>query len=91
MPLLDRLTSINDVSIIASTGMQSLEDVRIVYEYIKKKTDNIVLMHTTNIYPTPNRLVRLEGIREIMNTCKTLNVGLSDHTTSIWLHMEQWL
>lgn len=82
LPLIDRILSKEKVSIIASTGMQSLEDVKCVYDHIKKQTENIVLMHTTNLYPTPNELVRLEGIREIMNTCRTLNVGLSDHTTA---------
>ena len=60
--------------------MQKIEDVIEINNYIRKKTDNIILMHTTNLYPTPASLVRLESIREIMEECGTLNVGLSDHT-----------
>lgn len=82
LPLIDRILEVKDVSILASTGMQTLDTVKKVYNHMKEKTSNIVLMHTTNIYPTPNSLVRLEGIREIMEECKTMNVGLSDHTTS---------
>ena len=80
IPLLDRILEVNNSALIASTGMQKIEDVIEINNYIRKKTDNIILMHTTNLYPTPASLVRLESIREIMEECGTLNVGLSDHT-----------
>ena len=39
-------------------------------------------MHTTNLYPTPNHLVRLGGINELQSLIGISRVGLSDHTTS---------
>ena len=39
-------------------------------------------MHTTNLYPTPNNLVRLNSINELIESFPTQVIGLSDHTTS---------
>ena len=40
------------------------------------------LLHTTNLYPTPNRLVRLGAMTELQESFNDAVVGLSDHTTS---------
>ena len=37
-------------------------------------------MHTTNLYPTPNKLVRLNSITELKKNFPNLVIGLSDHT-----------
>ena len=39
-------------------------------------------MHTTNLYPTPNRLVRLGAMKEMLDNFPNLVYGLSDHTIS---------
>jgi len=39
-------------------------------------------LHTTNIYPTPDRLVRLGAMTELQKTFDDAVVGLSDHTVS---------
>jgi N-acetylneuraminate synthase len=39
-------------------------------------------MHTTNLYPTPNHLVRLGGMQALMDSFPNVPVGLSDHTLS---------
>ena len=39
-------------------------------------------MHTTNLYPTPNHLVRLESLVEMKKKFKDVVIGLSDHTKS---------
>tara|TARA_B110000438_G_C15557554_1_gene539697 strand:- start:276 stop:785 length:510 start_codon:yes stop_codon:yes gene_type:complete len=39
-------------------------------------------MHTTNLYPTPNHLVRLNSIKELINEFPNQVIGLSDHTES---------
>ena len=40
------------------------------------------LLHTTNLYPTPNHLVRLGAMVELQNNFPGAVVGLSDHTLS---------
>ena len=42
--------------------------------------NNIVLLHTTNLYPTPFHLVSL-GVTELRNIAGEY-IGLSDHTTN---------
>ena len=41
----------------------------------------MILLHTTNLYPTPFELVRLGGVSEFQEIAGEY-VGLSDHTTS---------
>ena len=69
--------------LIISTGMNTLDSViktcRLVEKYIG---DNFLLMHTTNLYPTPYHLVRLGGIKELQSIVGDSRVGLSDHTVS---------
>ena len=69
--------------LIISTGMNTIKKVietcKLVSNYIN---DNFLLMHTTNLYPTPNHLVRLGGINELQSLIGISRVGLSDHTTS---------
>ncbi len=67
--------------VILSTGMNSLESVRISVDIlISSGCPDICLMHTTNLYPTPDRLVRLGAFKELMETFCEFPVGLSDHT-----------
>lgn len=68
--------------IIISTGMNDLESCKRTYDYVKQFNSNIIFMHTTNLYPTPQRLVRLGGISELQKIIDIDSVGLSDHTTS---------
>ena len=69
--------------LIISTGMNTIKSVKktcdLVSKYIK---DNFLLMHTTNLYPTPYHLVRLGGIAELQKIVGKSRVGLSDHTQS---------
>ena len=39
-------------------------------------------MHTTNLYPTPDHLVRLDSVKELMKNFPKQVIGLSDHTMS---------
>ena len=49
---------------------------------MRKNKIAYALLHTTNIYPTPHHLVKLESIRELQRTFEDAVVGLSDHTLS---------
>ena len=69
--------------LIISTGMNTLESVKLSCQFVEKFIDqDFLLMHTTNLYPTPYHLVRLGGINELQNIVGLSRVGLSDHTQS---------
>ena len=62
--------------------MNDLESVKIAVQTISKYNVPIALLHTTNLYPTPPKLVRLGAMQELIKTFPNIPVGLSDHTTS---------
>jgi len=81
LPLLDHVSDFGKPMII-STGMNSLESVHQTVNFLKKKNAEFALLHTTNLYPTPNSLVRLGAMEVLMNEFPDLIIGLSDHTVS---------
>ena len=71
------------VPLIVSTGMTTLDSCKSTYDYLRElSVQDILMLHTTNIYPTPHNLVRLGGIAELQDIAGINSVGLSDHTTS---------
>ena len=68
--------------LILSTGMNSLDDVEKSVNIIRKYNIPYALLHTTNLYPTPNELVRLGCVSELKDNFPDAIVGLSDHTTN---------
>tara|TARA_B100002019_G_C21248547_1_gene589759 strand:+ start:910 stop:1944 length:1035 start_codon:yes stop_codon:yes gene_type:complete len=67
---------------IISTGMNTLESCKRSYDFVTRKIGNkVILLHTTNLYPTPYELVRLGGVSELQEIAGEY-VGLSDHTIS---------
>ena len=68
--------------IILSTGMNSIEQIKPAVKIFRKYKTKFALLHCTNIYPTPPKLVRLNCIHELKKNFKDAVVGLSDHTTS---------
>ena len=80
-PLIEHIASFKK-PIILSTGMNDLDSIRPAVEIIRKHQVPFALLHTTNIYPTPDRLVRLGAMNELQNTFSDAVIGLSDHTVS---------
>jgi N-acetylneuraminate synthase len=80
-PLLEHIASFGK-PIILSTGMNTIESVSKAVAIFKRKNIAYALLHTTNLYPTPNHLVRLGAMVELQNHFKDAVVGLSDHTLS---------
>jgi sialic acid synthase SpsE len=80
-PLVDHIASFGK-PIILSTGMNTIESVRKAVSILKKYSVPYALLHTTNLYPTPNHLVRLGAISQLQQAFPDAVVGLSDHTTS---------
>lgn len=66
---------------IVSTGMNSIESIKPTIEILRANEIPFVLLHTTNLYPTPMNLVRLNAMLELKKEFSCL-VGLSDHTTN---------
>lgn len=68
--------------IILSTGMNDIDSIRPAVEIFRERNIPYALLHTTNIYPTPNHLVRLGAMSELQGTFEDAIIGLSDHTVS---------
>ena len=70
--------------IIMSTGMNTIKTITKSVNIILRKKIPLVLLHCTNIYPTPERYIKLDCITEIKKAFPNVLVGLSDHSKSIY-------
>lgn len=80
-PLLKYIASFGKPMIV-STGMNTLESVKIAAEILESARVDYAFLHTTNLYPTPPELVRLGAMQKLMYEFPNVEIGLSDHTTS---------
>ena len=80
-PLLEHIASFGK-PIILSTGMNTIESISKAVSIFTRYNIQFALLHTTNLYPTPNRLVRLGAMKEMSDNFPNLVYGLSDHTIS---------
>ena len=78
-PLLEHIASFGK-PIILSTGMNTIESIAKAVSIFEKHQVQYALLHTTNLYPTPNRLVRLGAMQEMADHFSGTTFGLSDHT-----------
>ena len=78
-PLLQHICSFGK-PIILSTGMNTIESVAKAVAIFRKHNIPYALLHTTNLYPTPNHLVRLGAMVQLQNSFPDAVIGLSDHT-----------
>lgn len=70
-------------SVIMSTGMCTLDEVRDAIEVLKTfETSDITLLHCTTEYPAPYDSVNLNAMLTLQNKFG-FNVGYSDHTNGI--------
>ena len=51
---------------IVSTGMNDIEHISKAVNILERYGIDYALMHTTNLYPTDPRLVRLGAMQELM-------------------------
>jgi N-acetylneuraminate synthase len=68
--------------VILSTGMNNLTSIAKAVEILELNKIPHALLHTTNLYPTPFKLVRLGAMAELASRFPGAVVGLSDHTTN---------
>lgn len=66
--------------VIMSTGMNSIESIKPSVEIFRKAGIPFALMHCTNLYPTPEKLIRLNAINELKENFPDAVLGLSDHS-----------
>jgi sialic acid synthase SpsE len=67
--------------VVLSTGMNSMESIRKSVEILERRGVSFALLHTTNLYPTPSKLLRLGGMTQLESEF-AVPVGLSDHSKS---------
>jgi sialic acid synthase SpsE len=81
LPLIRKICAFGK-PIILSTGMNDMSSVRRTVALLEEEKVPFALMHTTNLYPTPPKLVRLGAVSELIREFPNVPIGLSDHTTS---------
>jgi N-acetylneuraminate synthase len=80
-PLLEHIAQFGK-PVILSTGMNTIESVQQAVQIFDKANVPLALLHTTNLYPTPPKLVRYGAMQELSDVFPNQVFGLSDHTTS---------
>ena len=78
-PLLKLVASFGK-PIILSTGMNNLPSVERAVRILEDAGVSYGILHTTNLYPTPDHLVRLGAMVDLKDKFPNAVVGLSDHT-----------
>lgn len=78
-PLLDLVASYGK-PIIMSTGMNDISSIEKSVNILRKHKVPFCLLHCTNVYPTPDKLIRLGGVAELEGHFPDAVVGLSDHS-----------
>ncbi|PHR74700.1 MAG: polyhydroxyalkanoate biosynthesis repressor PhaR [Lutibacter sp.] len=80
-PLLEHIAQFGK-PVILSTGMNTIESISKALAIFDKYNVDVAILHTTNLYPTPAKLVRLGAMTEMHEAFSNSVFGLSDHTTS---------
>lgn len=80
-PLLRHVASFGK-PVILSTGMNTIDSVARAVDIFEAAQVPYVLLHTTNLYPTPPHLVRLGAMVQLAQAFPNALVGLSDHTVN---------
>ena len=80
-PLLEHIAQFGK-PVILSTGMNTIESVLKAVQIFDKANVPLAILHTTNLYPTPPKLVRFGAMQELSEAFPNNIFGLSDHTVS---------
>ncbi len=66
--------------IILSTGMNTLNEVNKTVRNISKFKIPLCILHCVNLYPTPDKLVRINRVSQLIKKFPKYNIGYSDHS-----------
>lgn len=80
-PLIKHIASFGK-PIILSTGMNDLKSVSKAVDILREYEISFALLHTTNLYPTDPKFVRLGAMQDLHKFFPDAVIGLSDHTTT---------
>lgn len=78
-PLLELIASFGK-PIILSTGMNDIPSIQKAVDIFRRHKTPFCLLHTTNLYPTPDHLIRIGAMEELARAFPDAVVGLSDHS-----------
>jgi len=78
-PLVEHVASFGKPMIV-STGMNDISSVRKTAAILDRYGIEYAFLHTTNLYPTEPRFVRLGAMMELADAFPETLFGLSDHT-----------
>ena len=78
-PLLELIASFGK-PIILSTGMNDIPAIKKSVDIFRKHKVPFSLLHTTNLYPTPDKLIRFGALQEMQKAFPDTVIGLSDHS-----------
>ena len=78
-PLVEEIAS-KRKPVIMSTGMNSIESITPSVEILRDYEIPYALLHCTNLYPTPDKLIRLNSILDLRAAFPDAILGLSDHS-----------
>lgn len=68
--------------VVLSTGMNSIGSISKSVDILRNAGVPFALMHTTNLYPTPSKLLRLGGVTDLAREFPDAVIGLSDHSVN---------
>lgn len=80
-PLVELIAS-KGKPVILSTGMNSIKTIEPAVNIFRSFKIPFALLHCTNVYPTPHKLVRLGAMNTLKEAFPDAIVGLSDHTVN---------
>ena len=78
-PILDYLDIADLDELIVSTGMATVEEIRIALSHLRN-VRKITLLHCTSLYPCPDAEANLLAIPALQASFPMAEVGYSDHT-----------
>jgi len=81
MKLLDRVSQTGK-AIVISTGMASLDEIKVAYDIIRAKTNEIAILHCVSAYPLAESNANLAVIESLRDEFDCI-IGYSDHTNGI--------
>ena len=78
-PLIEHIVNCKK-PIILSTGMNNIISISKSVKIIEKAKIPYALLHTTSMYPTPYKKIRLGALIELKSKFPNVVIGLSDHS-----------